>query len=176
MYWFKGFRVWIELDFVLEIVFHFVLFFLFIIVISRLFKNFVLPFFYEKIAFIKKNQEELKNKLSLLDVSKGRIEKQIIEQRKQTEDLDKNVQKWQKAVADKNKNLDKENDALLEKIITKRNSQLRAFRVFKEKNDVIPKAIYKVRCEIIKIHETKKGRDLLWELVEKISFDLPKAK
>jgi len=168
--------VWIELDFALEIVFHFVLFFLFIIVISKLFNNFLLPFFYEKIAFIKKNQEELKNKLSLLEVSKGKIEKQIIEQRKQTEDLDKKVQKWQREVASKNKELDKENAALLEKITTKRKSQLIHFKVFKEKNYVIPKAIYKVRSELTNIRDTKKGRDLLWELIEKISFDLPEAK
>jgi len=168
--------MWISLDFVLEIIFRFILFFLFVIVIFRLFKNYVLPFFYEKIAFIKKSQEDVKNKLELLNVSKGRIEKQIIEQRDQVEALDKKVQKWQKMVVKKNKELDEVNVVLLGKIKTRRKEQFEYFTVFKKKKYVIPKAIYKAKCGIEKVHDTKKGRDLLWELVDKVSFDLPEAK
>lgn len=157
--------MWIE--FLLEVCFHFTLFFLFIIVFLSLIKKFM-PFIEQQILISKKRAQDLEDKESLLIASRRRLEGQILSQTSNFDLLEEKVIKWKEFQELKNKEYESENSDLIQKIKVKRDGQFSHLRLLKMQKRITPEAFKQVFIEIEKIHSREKGKALLNELIDKI--------
>ncbi|MFH1644362.1 MAG: hypothetical protein ABIA74_04270 [bacterium] len=159
----------IDWEFFLEILFDLILFFLLVIVVHKLFVLYALPFLRQQIKEIKKQQENVKEKIKLLELSQNRLKFQILGQQNQFIDLGEKVKLWHKFVKNGNEETVEQRSKLIEKIKNKRDKQKELFCLFKLEKNVIVRAMDDIYYDLSPLHDKKKGRILLEELVGKIS-------
>ncbi|MFC1894652.1 hypothetical protein ACFLYH_01750 [Candidatus Dependentiae bacterium] len=153
------------INFFLEVLFQFTVFFLLVVFLVDLFKKYVLPLLYQQIQSMKFRQKELKDKKQLLILSKNRIENEIENQQEKFFVLEKKVKDWRAFKKLNNEDKAKESHRLLDKIKSKRIMQEKSLSLLKMEEIVIPASIKLAFEKIEKEYYGDKGLELLEELV-----------
>ena len=160
--------MWTEGVNFLEILFELTIFFLLIISVVAIVRQYALPLLYGEIESIKEKEKDLKEEGRLIVSSKKRLEKEIRQQEESFFLLEKKMRLWQESLFEKNKKIEEQSKSFLKETKEKRKAQEANLRLFKMQKIVIPRSIELAYREIEKLYMGKKGAGLLKELITKI--------
>ena len=154
-----------NVDFFLEVLFELTLFFLLVVFLYKISKQYIIPMLYQEIDKIRKKEKETTEKKQLLVASKKKLELQIEEQGVELVVLEKKVKRWQEFILQSNQQKSKCASLYLERIENKREKQKENLSLLKVQEVVIPRSIELAYKEIEQKYSNKKGWELLKELI-----------
>ncbi|MBU4269666.1 hypothetical protein KJ644_04465 [Candidatus Dependentiae bacterium] len=152
----------------LSIIFNFTIFFLLILVIYNLFKNYGAPYLYSEIENKKKHEQDLKNKDLLLIKTKDNLENEIYKQQEKISFLKNKVENWKNNLLEKKIEKEFDHSKYLNELKNKRNLQLNNFKIAELQKIAIPEAVKKAYDEMLNVYGGTTGLNLTRELINKI--------
>ena len=156
--------MFVSIDFILYLCYRITLFLLFLILITKLFKDYLLPQIHEYINQIKKHKEDILFQRNLTKNTIARIEKLILEQDIQLANLENKIKYWHNELLADTKHALEKNKTIIEKLNEKRKIQTRILHLEKTQQEILPKAIEEAKKEFIEFAQ-KEGHNLLAKLI-----------
>jgi len=130
-----------NVEFFLEILFELTMFFLLVVFLYKILKQYLLPALYLEIDKIRKKEKEIKEKIHLLVARKKKLEQQIEEQGVELVIFEKRVRNWQEHILQNNQKESKRASLYLEQVHSKREKQKANLNLLKMQEIVIPRSI-----------------------------------
>ena len=152
----------------LNILFNLAIFFLLILIIYKISKDYLIPYLYLQIQIKEERDKELKESENLLDKTKDLLDSEILKQQALIAVLGKKVKYWENSILDENKKQEISNKEYLEKLILKRDIQNHNLKLLKIEKIAIPESIKQAYSEMRENYGGKMGLLLTKELIDKI--------